>query len=152
VEAIFFMAFLPKKAADTMNMGSCGCIAIWLSKMQEQKSLTFRWCSFLGAGSYMDITIFAHKRGQHFDYTWKLLHSRLIMQGTRTKIIDAPLMLIVREQLQCGRWHFSHWRRPIHWVCVTATNSICEDQPYKTRNCWCIVDAHFQDGATSLSL
>jgi len=38
--------------------------------------------------------IFAHKGGQYFDYSLMSLHSTMINQDARTKIVDAALMII----------------------------------------------------------
>jgi len=84
-------------AADTMTMGWRSSIALWLSEMQDQKSLMFNWHSFSGGGSDIVETIFAHKGSKHYDYSLISLHSSLYMQYSRPNIIATALTVI------CGR-------------------------------------------------
>jgi len=51
--------------------------------MQDQKSLTLRWRSFLGGGSDMVIGSFAHKGGQYCHYGLRLARSLDIIQDAR---------------------------------------------------------------------
>jgi len=56
--------------------------------MQDQKSLTLGWHSFLGGGSDIVSAIFSHTGGQNFNYGLILSHNYLIVQDARTKIVD----------------------------------------------------------------
>jgi len=80
-----------------MILDWCSCIAHWLSKMQDQKSLTLHWSSFLEGGSDIVSTISANKFGEHVDYSLTSLHISLIMDDARIKIVDTLLMLIFRR-------------------------------------------------------
>jgi len=91
------LAFLPIKAANIVIMDIRHCTALELSEMQDQKSLTLRWCLFLGGSSDVVTSIFAYKGGQYCDYGCMLLHSPWIIQDARWKIVDAPLTLIFRR-------------------------------------------------------
>ena len=61
--------------------------------MQDQKSLTLSWRSFLGGGSDIVSAIFSHEGGQNFDYSFISSHRCLIIQDARARIVDAPLTL-----------------------------------------------------------
>jgi len=89
-------AVLPIKAADCSIMRQHHCVAVWLSKMQAQISLTLRWWSFLGDSSDIVTSILSNKGGQYYDYGCMLWHSTWIIQDAKPKIGDAPLTLIVR--------------------------------------------------------
>jgi len=77
-----------------MIIGERLCIAVRISRMQTQKSLTFRWRSFLGGSSDIVTSIFAYEGGQHYDHGGMPLHSSCIVQDAWPKIIDAPLTRI----------------------------------------------------------
>jgi len=74
------VAFLPLKAADSTIMGQSCRIAVWLSKMQAEKSLTLHWRSLLGGSSDNFTGIVAYKGGQYYDYGCMPLHSSWIVQ------------------------------------------------------------------------
>jgi len=94
VVAISSLAFLPRKAAIIMIMGICHCSALELSMMQDQKSLTLCWRSFLGGGSDVVVGPVAHSGGQYYHYGLMLSRSPVIIQDARPEISDAPLTLI----------------------------------------------------------
>ena len=50
------------------------------------------------------------------------------------------------------RFLFSHYRLPIHRLCITTDKSLFNYMTYKTQNRWRSVDAHFQNGAGSVLL
>jgi len=45
----------------------------------------------------MVAAIFSHKGGENFDFRLISSHNCLLIQDARTKIIDAPLMLIFKR-------------------------------------------------------
>jgi len=65
--------------------------------MQDQKSLTLGWRSFLGGGSDITTSILAHKGGRYIDYGLMPMHSALSVHDARPKIVDALLTLIFRR-------------------------------------------------------
>jgi len=73
------------------------CTDPWLSKMQDQTSLTLRWHSFLGGDRDMRITVFAHNGGHRIGYAIKTLPSPWIIQDARSIIVDALVTLIFRS-------------------------------------------------------
>jgi hypothetical protein len=81
--------------------------------MQDQKSLTLHWRSFLGGGSDMVVGIFAHKGGQYCHYGLMLSRSLVIIQDARPEIGDAPLTLISRMGQRACRLPFHIESRPI---------------------------------------
>ena len=54
-------------------------------------------------------------------------------------------------QLPC-RCRFCPERLPIPWLWITASKSLPKQPTYKTKNHWCSVDPHFQQGAATVSL
>jgi len=66
--------------------------------MQDQKSLTLRWRSFLGGGSGLVAAIVTHKGNQPFHYSLKSSQSCFGIQDAKTNIVDTPLTLIF------GQW------------------------------------------------
>jgi hypothetical protein len=120
-----------------MILGICRCSALELSMMQDQKSLTVRWHSFLRGGSDMVVGSFAHTGGQYSHYSLMLSGSPVIIQDTRLEISDAPLTLIFPMwQLPCRLPCYID-SRPItsHWIEVTMQPFHCRKDQTK------IVDA-----------
>jgi len=64
--------------------------------VQDQKSLTLRWRSFLGSGSDILAATLSPKGGQISDYSLISSHSCSIIQDEWTQIVDAPLTLIFK--------------------------------------------------------
>jgi hypothetical protein len=62
--------------------------------MQDEKSLTLHWRSFVGGGSNIVAGHSANKGGQYTDYGLLLSRCPVIIQDARLEIGDAPLMLI----------------------------------------------------------
>jgi len=91
------IALLPIEAANTMMIGWCGCIALWLSKMQNQKLLMLHWRWFFGDGSDKVGSILAHIGGRYYHYGLTRLYCPVIIQNAKPKIFDAPLMFIFRR-------------------------------------------------------
>ena len=56
---------LPIKHANTSVMTICNLWPLRLPKMQDQKSLTLRWCSFPGSGRECLSPSFDHQGGHH---------------------------------------------------------------------------------------
>jgi len=72
-------------------------------------------------------------------------------------ILDTLLTLIFRmgqylvyEWLQPTITLFRQGRLPFHRLWIAVTRPLFNYRTYKTKNCWCSIDAHFQDGAGSL--
>jgi len=57
---------LPTKAAKNSFMTDYNQLAVWLTRMQDQKSLTLCWCSFSRWGREGIAICFAYKDGQRF--------------------------------------------------------------------------------------
>jgi len=79
-------------------------------------------------------------------------HSHLIIQDATPKIVDAQLTLIFR--LGMGPCHGLFWppRLPICWLWIPASKWHYNVLTYKIKNCWCSVDAHFQNVAVTVSI
>jgi len=69
----------------------------WLSKMQDETSLTLHWYSVLGGERDKPTTVFAHNGGHRIGYTIKSLYSAWIIHDGRPIIVDALLTLIFRR-------------------------------------------------------
>jgi len=96
--------------------------------------------------------ILAYNEDQLFCYELISPCNSLSNQYVRQKIIDTLLMLI----FFIG-WHICHTliqlTRPLlHGLCFNPTKQHFKYPEYETKNCWCSFDAHFQDGAGSVSL
>jgi len=125
-----------------MIMGWRHSVAPRFCKMQDQKSLTLHWCTFLGGSSDIFSCIFAHKGHQYYDCGEMPMHSPVIIHDAWPEIIDAPLMLIsMREQGAC-RLPIYPLRLPILLVWMEATMQPCDCWKGKTINPWCSVGAH----------
>jgi len=72
-------------------MGQHRSISLWLSNMQDQKSLTLHWHSLLGGGGNIVTSMFAHRGGQYIDYGLKPKRSTLSIHDARSGIIDTLL-------------------------------------------------------------
>jgi hypothetical protein len=74
-----------------------------------------------------------------------------ITHDIELKFFEVLLTLIFRF----GRWPyhilFCQFRLPILLLSITTTKSLSNDHTYKTKNCWCSVDAHLQDVTGSVS-
>ena len=68
------------------------------------------------------------------------------------KLVDAWLTPIFTMGQGANHYLFSQQRRPIHWLCTVTTKSHLNYLTYKTKNHWCSIDAHFQNGAASMWL
>jgi len=75
--------------------------------MQDQKSLTLHWRSFLEGGSNIVDGICTPKGGQYCDYCLMLSRSPVIVQDARPEIRDALLTLISRMGQQACRLPFN---------------------------------------------
>ena len=75
-----------------------------------------------------------------------------IIQDAIPKIVDALLTLISR--LGIGPCHclFCPSRLPVCWLWIPASKWHSNGLTYKIKNCWCCVDAHFQNVAVTVSI
>jgi hypothetical protein len=131
--AMSWVPCLPIKVADSTTMGQRHCIAVWLSKIQAQKSLTLRWCLLLGGSSDIATTIFAQKGGQHYDYGYLPLLSHWIVYDATPKIVDAPLTLIFWRWLRYGCCLFCPYRQSILPWWINAVTQPSHYQRCKTK-------------------
>jgi len=96
-------AFSPRKEADRSITTWCHSSAIAVCKMHSQKSLTPRWCSFLGHSSDVVATIFDSKGGVLFDYEWMLQRNHLdcpwCYAKNRCRSVDAHLWVHISDIL-----------------------------------------------------
>jgi len=93
------LADLPRKAANIAIMSDSNCPSFGLSKMQDKKSLTLRWRSFLGYGNEHFTCPFNHKHVQYIHFVRMRPSCPLIADCERLWIIDAPLMLTLHSAL-----------------------------------------------------
>ena len=126
-------------------MDACNQVPLILPKMQDQKSLTLRWCSLWKWGSKGIAVCSANTSGQKVVYDWLQPISGVITQDARPKIIDAPLTLIFMNGLGVFRFLFELQRLPILRLWQRTTCRPQDYPKYTNNNCWCSVDAHFWD-------
>jgi len=74
--------------------------------MQEQKSLTLHWRSFLGDSSDVEASIFGVKGGHYFDYVWQQPCLLLSIRLTRQKFGDTSFVLMSRMGQQACLYPF----------------------------------------------
>jgi len=131
VVAISSLAFLPIQAANIMIMGVCQFTALELSKMQDKKSLTLHWRSFLGGGSDIIAGLYALKGGQYCDYGWILSCSPVIVQDARPEIGETPVTVISRMGQRAWRLPFYIYSWPITplWIDETMQPFDCRNNP-----------------------
>jgi hypothetical protein len=72
-----------------------GHIALWLTMMEGQQSLTRCWCKFPRWGRECFTYSFPHEGSQYFIYDYFHCGEPHIMQDTRPTIMDTSLTLIV---------------------------------------------------------
>jgi len=147
------LAFLPIEAADTFIMVDYRCTGLWVSIMHDQKLFTLRWCWLFAGGSDIVAAIFSHIWDQNFNYIQISLHSCLVIKDEWTRIIDPVLMLfrkIYSNDVDVGIFGVKAGQccnYVLQWPCL-----LFDYQSHNTKNHWRIVDAHFQDWSTSVSL
>jgi len=61
-------------------------------------------------------------------------------------------MLIFRMWLLPCHCRFCPQRLPIRWLWITVSKLLPKQVTYKTKDCWCSVDAHLQHGPVTVSL
>jgi hypothetical protein len=71
-------------------------IALWLTMIQSQQSLTLRWRSFARSGRERFAFSFSSKGGQYFMLDCLQPVAPQITQATRPTIVDTLLTLIIK--------------------------------------------------------
>ena len=143
---------LPIKAGNTMDMSIRDNIGSLLPYLPDQNSLTLRWRSFSEWGSDCIAFFIAYKGWQYDCYVNQRPDWFVITLRTWPKTGDAPLMLIFRmRQWPCGV-PFRLSKLPIRWLFIFATKFNGNYLPYMTKIRWRSIDAHFQNGAVTVSL
>jgi len=103
-------------------------------------------------GSDCVACLFAYKGWQYFAYINLRPNWFVITLRTWPTIVDAPLTLICRMGHWLCPFVFCLWRLPICWLCVSATELICNCPAYITTVHWRSVDTHVRNGAVTVSL
>jgi len=110
------------------------------------------WRSFSGWGREHDAIFCELEGSQYLVYEWLQPFATEVTQDAQPKIVDSPLTLIFRMgQWPCGLL-FCQKRLPVCWLWIAPITSPFNYPTYKTKNCWCSVDTHFQNGAGSMML
>jgi len=120
--------------------------------LQSEKSLPLCWNSFWGDSSDVIASVFPHEGGPYFHYVSQRPSLLWITWLTRPKIIDVLLTLIFRMGQEACRFLFWLYRRPMPHFWMSATNRHSDFPRCQTNKRWRSIDAHFQDGAESMSL
>jgi len=142
---ILSLPVLPIKAANTSIIAEYHCTAVWVSMMQEQKSLTLRLRSSLEYSSNVDASIFALKGAQYFDYVSQRRCLFLIIRLARPKLVDALLPLISRMGQRVCHYPVCRENPPIQSLSEDVTMQPFVCRRCKIKNCWHSVDAQLND-------
>jgi len=87
---------LPTMEAKNCFMTDYNLSAVWLPREQDRKSLTLCWHSFSWWGREGIAICWAYKGGQKFFYDWLQCIGSVITPDAWPKIVDTPLMLILK--------------------------------------------------------
>ena len=139
------------KAAKTLIMHTNYQITSELPYLQDQKSLTLRWCSYSEWRREHVALSFSLKASQYHIYEWPQLIAMQITNDARPKIVDAPLTLIFRMgQGVCGSF-FCLKSQPIPHLWMAANNRHADYQWCKSKNRWRSIDADSAMGISTIS-
>jgi hypothetical protein len=146
------LSLLSVKTANTSYMTVYILLPPRLSKIHDQELLTICWCSLLWWGREIFTFSFANEGSQYYVYDSLQPVAPKVIPDTWPWMVDAPLTLIV--MMRQGVFHilFCLWRQPILRCWLSATFRPPGYPRYVAKNCWRSIDAHFHDGAGSVSL
>jgi len=115
----------------------------WIPNMQDLKLLALCWRSFSECGRERVTAVFVPQGCKHLSNGCLQPIGRLITQDAKLKIIDAPLILILR----IGRWPccclWCPQKLPIRQLYITATKTLLNYRTYRTTNLWRSLDSHY---------
>jgi len=100
------------------------------------------WRCLLGGSSGIVTSIIANTGGQYWYYVLMPLHSLVISQDARPKIVHTPLRLISRMGQRACRMHFHLSRPPILPCWINNTMQPLDCWMGKKIDRWRSVDAH----------
>jgi len=133
-----------------MFMDAWDQVPLILPKMQDQTSLMLWWCWFSRWGRERVAFSFSYNGSQYFIYNCLQSITTQITKGARPNTADALLTLIFKMGQGACHNHCCLLRLPIHWICITTTESIFNLLTYKSCNCWCSVATHFATGESAM--
>jgi len=90
-----YLAYQPMEAAKSLFIDAYGIAPLILPKMQDQKSLMLRWCSFSRCSREYAAIALAYKGGQYSINDNLQPFTTQITKDAKPKIVDALLMLIL---------------------------------------------------------
>ena len=98
------------------------------------------------------MSVLDYKNSQNWVYGLEQLQRALINHGRGPKSIDTLLTHIF--MMGQGAWRFllCLWTMASPPLCVITTKLRFYYPTYRTKDFWCSVDAHFEDGTRSISL
>jgi hypothetical protein len=146
------LSLLPIEATNITFMTVCNLSPHRLSKIHDQESLTLHWHSFSWWGREHFTVSFAYRGNQYNVYDYMQPVTPQIIQDTWPRIIEALWMLILVMGQGAFNFLFCLSRQPILSLWLYATCCYTDCPRYMTKNRWRSVDAHFHDGAGSVSL
>jgi len=123
----------------------------WLPNMQDPKLLTVQWRLFCQCGTVYVMHCVGWKGRHYFIYDLLPQSDSGISQDAIAKIYDAAMTLIFRMGLGAHCYCFCPYGQPTSDLWRFATNHELGYPRNKTNNRYCSIDAHFQDGAGSMS-
>jgi len=102
---LLYLVLLTTNVVNSSVMSSSICIMPWLPNMPDQTLLTLCWYSFSWWGNEDSVHWFGCKGRHYMLYELLPQSDSHIAQGTRPRIVDAPLTLIFRMgQGVCRLW------------------------------------------------
>jgi len=135
-----------------MYIDNNGHIALYITIMEGQQSLTLRWRSFSWWGREHSTFSLAYKGSQYFVYDYGQPIAHKITQDTWPRIVNTPLALIFRMGQGSCYYLFCLYDQPILRLWLRATYRPADYPRYMTKNGWRSIDAHYHDGAWSVLL
>jgi len=131
-------------------MHRCNQLPDTLPKMQEEISLTLRWCSFSRCGREC-ITFFWLWRRPVPQFWMMASNCMLDYQDPTPKLFGTPLMFIFRMRQGACQYYFGLRRQRIHRLWMAATNRHLHYTRCTATNHRPSVDTYFQSGAVTVS-
>jgi len=123
------ISLVPIQASHTLVMDNSEQIGVQLTYLPQNISLPLRWCSVSECGCYCAEVSVAYKGCQSVEYEWQQANHFPIKLLAYPKIIDAPLMLIVKMELFPCRFN-----NPI--VIIDSQWIICINTQLHAKDLW----------------
>ena len=136
-----------------MHYEGVGSLSRQMSKQHSPDSLLdINNLFHLNCWDWNFFRVFGYKNGQSIVYRQRLMRHTLITHDESPKVVDAPLTHIFWMWPGAFGSFFCLSSRSIPAVCMVATNRRANYKSCKSKHRVRSVDAHFQNGAASISV